>query len=180
MFILRRSCHDALLNFQAPPKAELGPVLGHVLSTGDAKHPHLGIVPQTRKQLGRDEEILTRVLAAGNFDHALVDHALVAGVHALIDLVDDAKRGLGHGLEGHEEENGGDGALATGLAMGVELLEGFVFSISYISIFQNAIYSRKEGEKTYRNLTIMSKAHWSKSSVLLTRTSPAQLICSKL
>lgn len=71
------------------------------------------------------------MLAAGNLDHAFVDHALVAGVHALVDLVDDAEGGLGHGLEGHEEEDGGDGALAAGLAMSVELLEGFVFSISF-------------------------------------------------
>lgn len=130
-FSLRRSCHNALLNFQAPPKVELGPIPGHVLPAGDAKHPHLGIVPQTREQLGRDEEVLARVLAAGNLDHALVDHAFVAGVHALVDFVDDAEGRLGHGLEGHEEEDGGDGALAAGLAMSVELLEGFVFSMKF-------------------------------------------------
>lgn len=118
-----------------------------MLPAGDAKHPHLGIVPQAREQLGSDEEVLARVLAAGNFDHALVDHALVAGVHALVDLVDDAEWGLGHGLEGHEEEDGGDGALATGLAVGVELLEGFVFSVSSISIFKVQHIAGKRGGK---------------------------------
>lgn len=133
-FILRCSRHNALLNLQAPPKAELRSILGHVLPAGDAQHPHLGIVPQAREQLGCDEEVLARVLAAGNLNHALVDHALVAGVHALVDLVDDAEGGLGHGLEGHEEEDGGDGALATGLAMGIELLEGFVLSVHLLSV----------------------------------------------
>lgn len=99
-----------------------------MLTTRDAQDAHLGIVPQAREELGRDEEVLAGVLAAGNLDHALVDHALVAGVHALVDLVDDAEGGLGHGLEGHEVEDGGDGAFAAGLAVGVELLEGFVFT----------------------------------------------------
>jgi hypothetical protein len=132
IFLLCRSCHNALLDFQAPPKAELGPVLGHVLAAGDAKHPHLGIVPQACEQLGRDEEVLARVLATSNFDHTFVDHAFVAGVHALVDLVDDTEGRLGHGLEGHEEEYGGDGAFATGLAMSIELLEGLVFSIQIL------------------------------------------------
>ena len=99
-----------------------------MLPAGNTQHPHLRIVLEPREQLGRDEEVLARVLAAGDLDHALVDHALVARVHALVDLVDDAEGRLGHGLEGHEVEDGGDGALAAGLAVRVELLEGFVFA----------------------------------------------------
>jgi hypothetical protein len=68
------------------------------------------------------------VLATGNLDHALVYHALVAGVHALVNLVDDAEGRLGEGLEGHEEEDGGNGAFAAGLAVGVELLEFLVLT----------------------------------------------------
>jgi hypothetical protein len=127
-----RSRHEALLNLQTPAKVQLGPILGHVLPTGNAKHPHLGIVPQAREQLGRDEEVLARVLAAGDFDHAFVDHALVSGVHTLVDFVDDAEGGLGHGLKGHEEEDCRDGALTAGLAVGIELLERFVFSVNFL------------------------------------------------
>lgn len=44
--LLCLSRYNALLNVQASPKVELGPILGHALSAGDAKHCHLGIVPQ--------------------------------------------------------------------------------------------------------------------------------------
>lgn len=57
-----------------------------------------------------------------------MDEALVAGVHALVDFVDDAEGRAGEGLEGHEVEDCGDGAFAAGLAVGVEDGEGFVFS----------------------------------------------------
>lgn len=77
---------------------------------------------------GRDEEILARVFAAGDFHHALVDHALVARVHALVDLVDDAEGRLRQGLERHEIEDGRDGSFAAGLAVRRELLQGFVFA----------------------------------------------------
>ena len=43
----------------------------------------------------------------------------VARIHALVDLVDDAEGGAGEGLEGHEVEDCGDGALAAGLAVRV-------------------------------------------------------------
>jgi hypothetical protein len=99
-----------------------------VLAAGDAENTHLGVVTEAGEEFGCDEEVLAGVLATGNLDHAFVNHALVARVHALVDLVDDAEGGLGHGLEGHEVEDGGDGAFATGLAMGGELLERFVFT----------------------------------------------------
>lgn len=125
---LRRSRHKRLLNPQTLPKIKLRPILGHVLPTSNTKHPHLGIIPQIRKQLRRDEEVLASMLATSNLHHALVDHAFVAGVHSLVDFVDDAEGRLGHGLEGHEEEDCGDGALAAGLAMGIELLKRFVLA----------------------------------------------------
>ena len=54
----------------------------------------------------------------------------VAGIHALVDFVDHAERAAGEGLEGHEVEDGGDGAFAAGLAVRVEEGEGFGFSVS--------------------------------------------------
>lgn len=99
-----------------------------MLAAGDAQDAHLGVVAQAREQLGRDEEVLARVLAAGNLHHALVHHALVARVHALVDLVDDAEGRLGHGLKRHEVEDGRHGALAAGLAVRCELLESFVLA----------------------------------------------------
>lgn len=116
------------MNLETPLEIQFLALAGHVFPAGNAENPHLGIVPQPREELRRDEEVLGRVLTAGDFHHAFVDHALVAGVHALIDLVDDAERGLSHGLEGHEVEDGGDSALATRLAMGVELLKLFIFA----------------------------------------------------
>ena len=67
-----------------------------MLATSNTQDAHLGVVPEASQQLGRDEEVLARVLAAGNLDHALVDHAFVPRVHALVDFVDDAERGLRH------------------------------------------------------------------------------------
>lgn len=67
-----------------------------MFATGDAQDAHLGVVPQASQQLGRDEEVLACVLAAGNLDHALVDHAFVARIHALVNFVDDTERGLRH------------------------------------------------------------------------------------
>ena len=54
--------------------------------------------------------------------------ALVARIHALVDLVDDAEGRAGQGLQGHEVEDGGDGAFAAGLSVGVEEGQGFRFS----------------------------------------------------
>ena len=58
--------------------------------------------------------------AAGDADHAFVDEAFVAGIHALVDFVDDAEGRAGEGLQGHEVEDCADGAFAAGLAVGVE------------------------------------------------------------
>lgn len=112
-------------------KVELAAVLGHVLAAGNAKHAHLGVVPQAGEELRSDEKVLARVFAARNLHHALVHHALVAGVHALVDLVDDAKGRLRERLQRHEEEDGGHGALAAGLAVGGELLESFALSAKW-------------------------------------------------
>ena len=99
-----------------------------MLAAGDTQDLHALVVPQAGEQLGCDKEVLRRVLVARDLDHALMHHALVARVHALVDLVDDAEWRLRHGLERHEVENGGHGALAAGLAVLVELLQRLVLS----------------------------------------------------
>lgn len=68
-------------------------------------------------------------LTARDFDDATMHESLVAGVHALVDFVDDAEGAAGEGLQGHEVEDGGDGAFAAGLAVGVEDGELFVLSV---------------------------------------------------
>ena len=84
-------------------------------------HPHPPLKPQPRQQLGRNKKILTRAInPTSNLDHAAVDEAFVAGVHALVDFVDDAEGGAGEGLERHEVEDCAYGALAAGLAVRVE------------------------------------------------------------
>lgn len=85
-------------------------------ATRHAQHRHALVVPETRQELGCDEEVLTVVLATGNLDHAVVDHALVAGIHALVDLIDYAERRLRAALEREEEECSCYSALASGLA----------------------------------------------------------------
>lgn len=82
----------------------------------DAQHRHALVVPEPRQELGRDEEVLAVVLAAGNLDHAVVDHAFVAGVHALVDLIDYSEWRLRAALEREEEEGCCYGAFAAGLA----------------------------------------------------------------
>lgn len=89
---------------------------------------HLGVKLEARQKLRGDEEVLARARLAGDVDHALVDHAFVAGVHALVDFVDDAEGGAREVLQGHEVEDGGDGALAAGLPVRVEHGEGFAFA----------------------------------------------------
>lgn len=98
-------------------------------TTRNAQDPHAPIVSQAREQLRRDEEVLARILLARDFHHAFVHQTLVAGIHALVDLVDDAEGCAGERLQGHEVEDGGDGTFAAGLTVGVEELEGFVFSV---------------------------------------------------
>ena len=72
---------------------------------------------------------LLLVVAGGDAYHTGVDEPLVAGVHALVDFVDDAEGGAGEGLEGHEVKDRGHGAFAARLAVGVEDCEGLVFSV---------------------------------------------------
>ena len=98
-----------------------------MFSTGDAEHAHALVVIEAREELGGDEEVLAGMFAAGDLDHAVMDHALVARIHTLVDLIYDAERCLCHRLERHEVEDGGDCTLATGLAVLVELLEGLIF-----------------------------------------------------
>jgi hypothetical protein len=61
---------------------------------------HSLIIPQACQQLGRDEEILAGVLLAGNFNHAFMNHTLVAGIHSLIDFIDNSERGASKRLQG--------------------------------------------------------------------------------
>lgn len=96
---------EAFLNLEAALEVEQVPVIGHVLATGDAEYAHALVVIETREELGRDKEVLARMFVARNLDHAPVHHALVSGVHSLVDLVDDAEGGLRHGLQCHEEED---------------------------------------------------------------------------
>jgi hypothetical protein len=85
-------------------------VIGHVLAACDTQYFHMRIVLKIREQLWRNEEILGSMLFACNLDHAFVYHALVAGIHALIDLIDDAEGCSCKGLERHKVEDGRDGA----------------------------------------------------------------------
>lgn len=68
---------------------------------GDAEDAHAGVVAEAGEEFGGDEEVLAGVLAAGDLDHALVHHALVARVHALVDLVHHPERRLRHRLQRH-------------------------------------------------------------------------------
>jgi len=47
------------------------------------------MVPEAWQQLRGNEEILPRLRAACHVDHLVVDSALRAWVHALVDLVDE-------------------------------------------------------------------------------------------
>lgn len=89
---------------------------------------HIAMILETIQQLGRDEKVLRGMLCTSDIDHARVNETFVARVHALIDFVDDAEGCARQGLQGHEVEDGGDGAFAARLSMGVEDFEGFVFS----------------------------------------------------
>ena len=99
-----------------------------MLATCNTQNAHLWIVAQAGEEFGCDEEVLACVLTAGDLDHALVDHALVARIHTLIDLVYNAERRLRHRLESHQVENSRDRTLAAGLAVRGELLKSFIFT----------------------------------------------------
>ena len=99
-----------------------------MLTTRDTMSLHLGMKLQITQKLRRNEEVLARVFLTGDIDHALVHHALVARVHALVDFVDDAEGRAREVLQRHEVEDGRDGALAARLALRVEDGKGFVFA----------------------------------------------------
>lgn len=123
-----RTSLDGTLKGHYLVEIHLVAVLRYIFTTGDAQDSHAFIIPQTGQELGRDQEVLTRVFAAGDLNHALVDHTLVARVHALVDLVHDAERGLCHRLQRHEVEDSGYSTLATGLAVLVQLYECLVLT----------------------------------------------------
>lgn len=101
-------------------KIDARTIRGHVLARGDAEDAHAALVGEVVEQFGGDEEVLgaSPALArrpvffffsfgmlseglgllghavedaAGDADHTFVDEAFVAGIHTLVDLVDDAE-----------------------------------------------------------------------------------------
>lgn len=62
-----------------------------MLTAGNAMDFHALVVSKTSEQLRSNEEVLAGMLFACDLDNAFVNHTLVAGIHSLIDLVDDAK-----------------------------------------------------------------------------------------
>lgn len=125
---LSRSRHQPLLDSKTSLKVKLAALAGHMLAACNAEDAHLGVIAQTREELRGDEEVLARVFATCDLYHTLVNHAFVAGVHSLVDLVDDAERGLGHGLESHEEEDCRHGTFTARLAVRCELLKSLVLT----------------------------------------------------
>ncbi len=120
---------DGALDADEAAEVEAAALAGDVLARGDAEDAHALVVAQAGEQLGRDEEVLARVLAAGDLDHALVHHALVARVHALVDLVDDAERRLRHRLQRHQVEDRRHRPLPARLPVLVQLLERLVLAV---------------------------------------------------
>jgi len=104
-------------NLNTFPKIDLALLLRHIVPTRDTQYPHTPRILQPMQQLRRDQEVLTASTitsvdvaidavscklvafgiagAASYVHHAFVDEALVAGVHALVDFVDDAEGGAG-------------------------------------------------------------------------------------
>ncbi|RDH21836.1 hypothetical protein M747DRAFT_15521 [Aspergillus niger ATCC 13496] len=107
-------------------------ILGHVLATVDAEDAHAWLVSQSAEQLGRDQEVLAAAAGfrrgAGYIDQTAVDHALISGIHTLVNFVDHAEGRCGERLEGHEVKDGADGAFTTGLAVRVQQGKVFVFA----------------------------------------------------
>lgn len=92
-------------------------ILRHVFAGRNAENAHPRIISQAGQEFRSDEEVLTRMLFAGDINHALVNHTFVSGIHSLIDFVDDPEWSLSHALKGHQEENGRNGSFTTGLTM---------------------------------------------------------------
>lgn len=66
-----------------------------MLTRVDDMNFHFRVELEACQELGCNEEVLTCALLAGNVYHALMHHAFIARVHALVDLVDNAEGGLG-------------------------------------------------------------------------------------
>ena len=66
-------------------------------------------------QLWRDEEALRGLLLGALFADALEDSTLIIGIHALVDLVDDAEGDHGMLLQAEHEDHDGQGLLASRL-----------------------------------------------------------------
>ena len=98
-------------------EVEVCPLVWHVLTARDTMNLHLLMELQVIEQLRRDQEILACTLGTCNVHHALVNHALVAWVHTLIDLVHNTERRARKTLERHEVEDCRDGTFTTGLAV---------------------------------------------------------------
>lgn len=62
-------------------------LFGEPVAVVDQEHLHQRMVAQAREQFGRDQKVLSGLGTAGDRDHLVVDGALRAWVHALIDLV---------------------------------------------------------------------------------------------
>jgi len=90
-----------------------------MFATVNYMHRHLLVKFEAGEEFGCHEKVLACPFLTCDIDHALVHHALIARIHALIDLVDDAEGRLREVLERHEVEYCRDGALAAGLAVRV-------------------------------------------------------------
>jgi len=100
-------------------------LLEYMLSAVDNMRFHQSVIPQACEQFGCDEKILTCVFIASDFNHTLVNHALISRIHTLVNLIDNAEWGLCEGLEGHQVKDSRDRSLTTRLTVLVEDLEAF-------------------------------------------------------
>lgn len=123
------SSNHCLPNVKYLPYIQLRVILWHILATGDTQNPHPLIIFQSCEKLRCDEEVLAGVFLASNLHHAFVHHALIPWIHALVDLIHDSERCSGQCLQGHQVEDGRHRALATRLPVGIEKLQGFIFSV---------------------------------------------------
>lgn len=91
-----------------------------MLSASDTMDLHPLVVPKVGEKFRGDEEVLTSMFFASDLDHSLVHHTLVAGIHALVDFVDDTERCPREGLKGHKIEDRRHRSLAARLSMLVQ------------------------------------------------------------
>ena len=69
------------------------------------------MIRKVGKQLGRDEEVLAAVGLAGDVDERVVDGTFGAGVHALVDLINEGERCARELRQAHKVEDGSQGPL---------------------------------------------------------------------